>query len=392
MKAPSELSFPRAENVLKSCFKNNAKGNDIMEIDKKKITAAFENFNPTEEQKDHIYESILNTQNAEIADAKKISSGRFRGKRMGSVIAAAAAVLATGTLAVSALGLIDLQGAFGRIFDKDVDKLEAITTASEDYVTEGDGRLSLSLMAVGGTETEAIGAIKIVRNDGGTFPDELVLHRFDYSVENDRNSGMNYDLTVENETTAVLQFRIASDRTIKGSTATLTFNTICDGNAYQRAFQSIWRRNAETEDYEKAIEDYSAIILDGDWSITFPLDYNSECLNVDAQTPVTLRTFEVTNSGAYNFDDIGATVTKIGYSAISADVTFEGDYPILYLPALEVSFYLSDGSEMKARQMDLFADPYDYSGEYTLHCSFDYPVNVNDIERLTVNGTSIELK
>ena len=363
-----------------------------MDINEKKITAAFEYLNPTEKQKERVYENILNVKNAEISGAKKISSGRFRGKRMGSVIAAAAAVLATGTLAVSALGLIDLQAAFGRIFDKDVDKLEAIIAASEDYVTEGDGRLSLSLMAVGGTETEAIGAIKIVRNDGGTFPDELVLHSFDYSVENDRNSGMNYDLTVENETTAVLQFRIASDRTIKGSTATLTFNTICDGNAYQRAFQSIWRQNAETEDYEKAIEDYSAVILEGGWSITFPLNYNSECLTAYTQTPVKLRTVEVTDSGAHNFSDIGAAVTKIGYSAISADITFEGDYPILYLPALEVSFYLSDGSEMKARQMDLFASPYDYDGEYTLHCSFDYPVDVNDIEKITVNGTPIELK
>ncbi|MDE7303979.1 MAG: hypothetical protein K2N60_11735, partial [Oscillospiraceae bacterium] len=144
---------------------------------------------------------------------------------------------------------------------------------------------------------------------------------------------------------------------------------------------------------EKALDEYNAFIFDGgEWSITFPLDYNSEYLTADTQTPVKFRTRNVTDSGAYSFSDIDATATKVGYSAISADITFEGEYPILYLPALEVSFYLSDGSEMKARQMDLFATPYDYDGEYTLHCSFDYPVDVNDIEKITVNGTPIELK
>ncbi|MDE7303978.1 MAG: hypothetical protein K2N60_11730, partial [Oscillospiraceae bacterium] len=218
-----------------------------MDINEKKITAAFEKFNPTEEQKERIYENILNAKNAELSEisgVKKISSGRFRGKRMGSVIAAAAAVLATGTLAVSALGLIDLQAAFGRIFDKDVDKLEAITTASEDYVTEGDGRLSLSLMAVGGTETEAIGAIKIVRNDGGTFPEKLVLHDCQFSLTKDdinvsSGEGMSYDLTVENETTAVFQFRIFSDVNIRGKDVTFTFSKICEDKAYQRAYDDV---------------------------------------------------------------------------------------------------------------------------------------------------------
>lgn len=379
-----------------------------MDINEKKITAAFENLNPTEEQKSRVYENILNAKNAELSEisgAKKISSGRFRGKRMGSVIAAAAAVLATGTLAVSALGLIDLQAAFGRIFDKDVDKLEAITTASEDYVTEGDGRLSLSLMAVGGTETEAIGAIKIVRNDGGTFPEKLILHECQFSLAKDgvnaySGEGMSYDLTVENETTAVFQFRIFSSVNIRGKDVTFTFQKICEDRAYQRAYDDVRIHRRYYDDFsddidviEKALEEYNAFIFDdGDWSITFPLDYNSEYLTADTQTPVKFRTRNVTDSGAYIFADIDATATKVGYSAISADITFEGDYPIPYLPALEVLFYLSDGSEMKARQMDLFADPYNYDGEYTLHCSFDYPVNVNDIEKITVNSTPINLK
>ncbi|MDE7278440.1 MAG: hypothetical protein K2N26_01785 [Oscillospiraceae bacterium] len=94
----------------------------------------------------------------------------------------------------------------------------------------------------------------------------------------------------------------------------------------------------------------------------------------------------------YDFYDIGAAITKVEYSAISSDVTFEGDYPILYLPALEISFYLSDGSEMKPRDINLFANPYDYDGEYVVHCSFGYPIDVSDVEKITVNGTPIELK
>lgn len=47
---------------------------------------------------------------------------------------------------------------------------------------------------------------------------------------------------------------------------------------------------------------------------------------------------------------------------------------------------------MEFRNIDVFADPYDYDGEYTIHCSFNYPVDINDIEKITVNGTPIELK
>lgn len=367
-----------------------------MDINGKSIAAAFESMGPTAEQKKRIYENIAG---AESAGGEKALRSGFRAGRMGAVIAAAAAVLASGTLAVSALGLIDLQAAFGRIFDKDVNKLEAITTAAYNYVTGGDDRLSLSLMAVGGTETEAIGAIKIVRNDGGTFPEKLVLRDCQFSLTKDGENafsgeGMNYDLTVENETTAVFQFRIFSSENIRGNDVTFTFSKICEDRAYQRAFDSAFPKNpGSAEAVDKALEEYDAFIFDsGEWSISFPLDYNSECLTVETQTPVKLRTFEVVGNGVYNFDDIEAAAEKIRYSAISADITFTGDYPILYLPALEISFYLSDGSEMKIRDMSLFADPYDYDGEYTVHCSFDYPVDINDIEKITVNGTPIELK
>lgn len=367
-----------------------------MDINRKSIAAAFESMNPTAEQKKRIYENIVCAENA---DMKSSRGRRFRIGRMGAVGAAAAAVLVSGTLAVSALGLIDLQAAFGRIFDKDVNKLESITTAADNYVTEGDGRLSLSLMAVGGTETEAIGAVKIVRNDGGTFPEKLVLHDWQFSLTKDgenafSSEGVNYDLTVENETTAVFQFRIFSSENIRGNDVTFTFSKICEDRAYQRAFDSAFKKNpGSAEAVDKALEEYDALIFDsGEWSISFSLDYNSECLTVETQTPVKFRTFEVVGNGVYNLDDIKATAAKIRYSAISSDITFTGDYPMLYLPALEISFYLSDGSEMKIRDMSIFADPYDYDGEYTVHCSFDYPVDINGIEKINVNGTPIELK
>lgn len=74
-----------------------------MDINEKNIAAAFGNLDPTEEQKERIYENILKAENDNV---KKITSGRFRRKRAGSVIAAAAAVLTMGTLSFSALGLI----------------------------------------------------------------------------------------------------------------------------------------------------------------------------------------------------------------------------------------------------------------------------------------------
>lgn len=367
-----------------------------MDINGKNIAAAFEGLSPAEEQKKRIYENIVSTESAGVKSSR---GERFRIGRMGAAVAAAAAVLVSGTLAVSALGLIDLQAAFGRIFDRDVNKLEAITAVSDNYVTEGDDRLSLSLMAVGGTETEAVGAIKIIRNDGGTFPEKLILHDWQFFLSKDGENafsgeGVSYDLTVENETTAVFQFRIFSGVNIKGKDVTFTFQKICEDKAYQRVFDSVFKQDpGSTEAVDKALNEHDAFIFDdGEWSISFPLDYNSECLDFEIQTPVKLRAFDVTSYNVYDFYDIGATVKKIRYSAISADITFEGDNQPLYLPDIKVLLCLSDGSEMEFRNIDVFADPYDYDGEYTIHCSFNYPVDINDIEKITVNGTPIELK
>lgn len=364
-----------------------------MDINKKNIAAAFGNLDPTEEQKERIYENILNAKNAENSEnenVKKITSGRFRRKRAGSVIAAAAAVLTMGTLSFSALGLIDLQSAFGRIFDKDVNKLEAITTAANNYVTEGDDRLSLSLMAVGGTETEAIGAIKIVRNDGGSFPEKLVLNKSSAKLNPSDNPaftppwvGMHRNLTVVDDTTAVFQFRIFAEHKIIGKDLTLTFSQICDDAAFSKASDSLFGGSSSyscsDEEFDKALNEFNAVLFEGNWSITFPLEYNSEYLTADTKTTVKIKN--------RTFSDTNATVTKVMYSAISADITFEGADPTRRLP--EVCIYFSDGSRMKVTEMNGMS-PYDE--ECVLHCSFDYPVDINDIEKITVNGTPIKLK
>lgn len=354
-----------------------------MDINGKSIAAAFEGLSPAEEQKKRIYENIVSTESAGVKSSR---GGRFRIGRAGAATAAAAAVLVSGTLAVSALGLIDLQAAFGRIFDRDVNKLEAITAVSDNYVTEGDDRLSLSLMAVGGTETEAVGAIKIVRNDGETFPEKLVLNKFSAELNPsfaEPLDGMRYDLTVLDGTTAVFQFRIYSGHSIKGENLILTFNQICDDDAFGKAVDCSLGGSSSysisEEAFDKVLDGFDAVLFEGNWSITFPLEYNSEYLTADTEASVKLKN--------RSFSDTDAVVTKVGYSAISADITFEGADPTSRYP--EVRVYFSDGQRMEVTVMSGMSP---YAEECVLHCSFRYPIDINDIEKITVNGTPIELK
>ena len=89
-----------------------------------------------------------------------------------AVIAAAAAVvvLAMGTLAASALGLIDLERIFGRLFNNDTEYLEGITTVPQNVVVTGDDRLSLRVLGIGGTEKEVFGAIELKELTAAFFP------------------------------------------------------------------------------------------------------------------------------------------------------------------------------------------------------------------------------
>ena len=92
-----------------------------------------------------------------------------------AVIAAAAAVvvLVTGTLAASALGLIDLEKVFSGIFKSGHEHLEDISALPRNVVTTGDDRLSLRVLGICGTENEAVISIEAKRNDGGKFPENI---------------------------------------------------------------------------------------------------------------------------------------------------------------------------------------------------------------------------
>lgn len=355
-----------------------------MDINEKKITAAFEKFNPTEKQKERIYENILNVKNAEISGAKKILSGRFRGKRMGSVIAAAAAVLATGTLAVSALGLIDLQAAFGDIFSSGADKLESISAVPQNVVTEGDGRLSMKVVAIGGTETEVVGAVEIVRNDGGTFPDKLIMasggHRGIWA------SGALYctdDLTKVDDVTALYKFRLSSDEKLVGKEAEIIFRDISDRDMFHKVCDKFTSYDLPREEFDKEVED--TVILSGTWSITFPLEYNTDYRTAETNTAVKIRN--------RTWKKVDAVVTKVGISAISADIMIN-DVEGIVDGHPDITVILADGSEVVITSIGTsgYGNQGYEPGEYNVHCSFDYPVDVNDIEKITVNGTPIELK
>ncbi|MDE6746356.1 MAG: hypothetical protein K2J72_06920, partial [Oscillospiraceae bacterium] len=60
----------------------------------------------------------------------------------------------------------------------------------------------------------------------------------------------------------------------------------------------------------------------------------------------------------------------------------------------DITVILADGSEVVITSIGTsgYGNQGYEPGEYNVHCSFDYPVDVNDIERITVNGTPIELK
>lgn len=358
-----------------------------MDINEKNIAAAFGNLDPTEEQKERIYENILNAKNAENSEnenVKKITSGRFRRKRAGSVIAAAAAVLTMGTLAVSALGIIDLQKAFGGVFSSGADKLESISAVPQNVVTEGDDRLSMRVIAIGGTETEVVGAIEIVRNDGGTFPDRLVM-----ASGGNRGiwaSGALYctdDLTKENDTTALYKFRLSSDKKLAGEKATVTFRDISDRDMFHKAIDKFTSYDLTDGEFDKLVED--TVILSGTWSITFPLEYNTDYRTVETNTAVKIRN--------RTWTEIDAVVTKVGISAISADIVLKGVDGIVDGHP-DIAVILDDKSEVVITSIGTsgYGNQGYEPGEYNIHCSFDYPVDINDIEKITVNGTPIKLK
>ena len=285
-----------------------------------------------------------------------------------AVIAAAAAVvvLAMGTLAASALGLIDLEKVFGGIFDSGHEHLEDISALPQNVVTTGDDRLSLRVLGICGTENEAVISIEAKRNDGGKFPENffsngLISFVFGEDCETERRPPKLID-----EKTAVYTLRVHTDHgeSIVGKEFKLEFNDITD-----------IKPTAIVGDKLEYKENDS--ISENSWSISFPLEYKADYITITVNQPMYVR-------DPYPF------IPEIGYSSISLDIFFGSNpYDGAYVPH-NISITLDNGEEV---QIGGGSSERAEKGEKpSAHYSFISPVDIDSIETITIGDIVIPVK
>lgn len=183
-----------------------------------------------------------------ISEETVLKRSRRMGKAGKIVLAAAAAVvvLITGTLAASAMGLIDLEKVFGVMFNSGIKNLEGITAVPQNVVITGDDRLSIKVLGIGGTENEAFGIIEIKRNDGGSFSKNMrtfaKTERITYSdgLSVPYMGGTGKPEFID-DTTAIYKFRVytADDRSIVGSKYTITITDIADADVFNEMYNPL---------------------------------------------------------------------------------------------------------------------------------------------------------
>ncbi len=268
--------------------------------------------------------------------------------------AAAAVVLVTGTLAASAMGLIDLDKAFGRFFNGSTEHMEGISAIPQNVVTTGDDRLSMSVLGIGGTDNEALIAVEMKRNDGGTFPKAITAGDVEIDVENIREYYSN--LTVTNDTTVLVTLAVSSE-----------YGKKIVGNNCNIIIRDIY------EEDDKAI-------FKGDWSISFTLEYNSE-----------YRTKEIHERIVQSEMASPAIMTEISYSSISLDIYFDSTYESYGTMLLkDISINLENGEKVKAMTG---SSDHTYGDRYSVcHYFFEKPVDIDSIESITIKDVKIPIK
>lgn len=279
------------------------------------------------------------------------------------VAAAAVVVLVTGTLAASALGLIDLENVFGGIFKGGHEHLEDISALPQNVVTTGDDRLSLRVLGICGTENEAVISLEVKRNDGSTFPENI------YSNEIVLLEGCEiekYSPKLIDEKTAVYALRVHTSHgeTIVGKEFKLEFNDITDIKS-----TVIVGDKLEYEENDSIHED--------SWSISFPLEYKADYRTVTVNQPMYVR-------DPYPF------IPEIGYSSISLDIFFYSNpYNGAYVPH-NISITLDNGEEV---QIGGGSSNRAEKGEKpSAHYSFVSPVDIDSIETITIGDIVIPVK
>lgn len=283
-----------------------------------------------------------------------------------AVIAAAAAVvvLAMGTLAASALGLIDLERIFGSRFNGGFEHLENISSIPQNVVTTGDDRLSLTVLGIAGTDNEALVTIEVKRNDGGTFPETIIADDVDVDCKSLAIFAKETIPIYSDNNTAVFSFALNAlpNGKIVGDDCKITIKNIRDYINY-------------------TIGD---ILIEGEWSVAFTLDYNSE-----------YRTIDVNGLEAAYEIFAPAKITEIGYSSISMDIYFDSfiydtsDKNIMDI----IEINIDNGEKVMInndRGYQGYADP---NENYTiLNYSFEKPVDIDSIESITIGDVVIPVK
>lgn len=313
------------------------------------------------------------------------------GKIGRAVIAAAAAavVLVTGTFAASALGLIDLERIFGGMFKSGTEYLAGITAVPQNVVTTGDDRLSLRVLGIGGNENEAFGAIEIKRNDGGVFPEHI------RSNSHGEVNGVRSEWVVSNalevidETTAIYYFRdntldISTDDTLAGTTFTYRISQIVDTTELAKLQEKydVYVDDEEDAAYLKYLLENENVILEGDWSVTFPLDYNVEERIISVNKPYSEHS--ITSS----------VITEVKLSAISLNVYLDevyGEFGDISRNTYDVIIKLDSGEEFTA-DIDMANGHVEGGKTAVSYYPFDKPIDIDSVESITIGDVVIPAK
>lgn len=324
-------------------------------------------------------------------------------KKIGKAFLAAAAavvVLVTATFAASALGLIDLEKIFGGMFKSGTEHLVGITTVPQNVTTTGDDRLSMRVLGIGGTETEAFGVIELKRTDGGVFPEHMGKVGFGSLNAAASEFVVSESLELIDETTAIFYFRneaiaASANDSLIGTTFTYNISQIFDTTEFEKLHEKYGVYIADKEDaaYLEYLRENKDVILDGEWAISFPLDYDIEKCSVSVNEP-----FRNVDAGIWS-----SVITEVEYSAITLDIVLDDvvnyGVPIILNDENPVFIKLDSGAEFIAPFSYSTSNltDYDDDGEIdeefnVIHFSFEKPVDIDSIESITIGDVVIHVK
>lgn len=317
--------------------------------------------------------------------------------------AAVAVVLITCTFAASALGLIDLEKIFGGMFRSGTENLAGITAVPQNVVTTGDDRLSLRVLGIAGTEDMFVGSIEIKRSDGGVFP-QYIQAGVNSGFDEELNSYMNlsygpalyddiqpaYGLNVIDETTAIYYFSVGvgkdisndGEASIIGKMYTVEFSDIDDCTELANLLKKydVYIDNEEDAAYYDQLMENKNTILEGKWSITFPIEYNADC-----------RKLKVNNEPFSKYGISSSVITGAEYSALSLYIYLDEVYGDFGWNTYDVIIQLDSGEQLTVPLSS--ANGYVEDGKPAImYYLFDKPIDIDSVESITIGDVVIPAK